>query len=145
MDYDPTLRIVIINVSIIIVRENWNNFLATNMCIVVYILCQQVNPYASIHVHMHCTPETLFNNIIFTHQLTFSESRYWTPHSRGHQFTFQNQDDPLLLFCSPSKLCSLWSVLPALACCNANRNTGEVYERRACHPSYPRYLEWHVD
>ena len=62
------LRIVIINLSMIIVKENVNIFFAINMCIVVYILCQQANQYASIHVHMDCTPPVTQFNIIFTHE-----------------------------------------------------------------------------
>ena len=39
------LRIVTRHWSLVIVKDNLNKFFAINMCIVVYILCQQANPY----------------------------------------------------------------------------------------------------
>ena len=37
--------------SMIIVKENLNNCFAINMCVVIYVLCQQAKPYVSNHVH----------------------------------------------------------------------------------------------
>ena len=125
------VRTVIIHWSMIIVNENENIFCYQHVyCSIHFIaackpICLSLSTCLSLYMCIcTVTPVTFLNNIISTHQLTCSKSRYWTPHSRGHQFTFQNQDDPLLLFCSPSKLCSLWSVLPVLDCRNANINTG---------------------
>ena len=93
-------------------EKNLNNFFIST-CVLYYTFyaSKQTHMPLYIHVHMHCKPVTLFKNFIFIRV-------------------------PNLTFCSPSKLCSLWSVLPPLAC-NANINAGEVHERRACHPSYP--------
>ena len=53
-----------------------NNLFAINMYTVVYILCQKANPYMHVqYAYALYTYIPVFNNIIFTHQLNFSESR----------------------------------------------------------------------
>ena len=59
------------------------------MCIVVYILCQQANPYICFYpctlcMYMNCTsPVTLFNNIIFTSVNFFSQHTLTTKYRDG--------------------------------------------------------------
>ena len=57
------LRIVIYW-SMVIVKYNLNTFFAINMYIVVYILCQQANPYA---VHLYTCNIINIIIILFSH------------------------------------------------------------------------------